>query len=474
MSALFIDNGIVVTMDPERRVLEPGAVLVRDGRIVAVGDRETVAREAGDAERIDAHNMAVIPGLIDSHGHAGHAMVKSLGAGDPETWVQACLRIYAHGSDAAFWKAEARLAALERLKAGVTTSVSLFGGGTDLIRNDTPEYVLAYCDALDEVGLRSYVAMGPNRPPFPHHFTHLESGEKRSLGLADQLGVVRDAVHARPVSGSARVQVCMVSPVFRPSEPGDTSSEAERNELIEGVMALREELGVMYTQDGHREGSIALSDELGAIPPVSLFSHSVNLTEEDIASAVERGVVIVHNPSAIMSIRGRCPVPELIDLGVNVVLGSDAAAPDRGYDMFRHMAQCMHYHRRHFRDASVLPAGKVFEMATIDAARGMGRDHELGSLEVGKRADIVLVDLFKPHLMPINMPVMRLAHFANAGDVDTVIVDGEVLLRGRKVMRLDERAALEDAQEQMDRTIERNDLAGTLAPAGGFWGVSHA
>lgn len=474
MSALFIDNGIVVTMDEDRRVLEPGAVLVRDGRVAAVGEREEVARLAGDAQVIDAKNMAVIPGLIDSHGHAGHAMVKSLGAGDPKTWVEACLKIYAHGSDGAFWKAEARLAALERLKAGVTTSVSLFGGGTDLIRNDSPEYVLGYCDALDEVGLRSYIAMGPNRPPHPHTFTHLESGDHRSLGLAEQMNTVRDSVLARPGGGDARVQICMVSPVFRPTEPGDTSSEAERKELIDAVMALRDELGVIYTQDGHREGSIALSRELGGIAPISLFSHSVDLTEEDMASAVERGVVIVHNPSAIMSIRGRCPVPELLDMGVNVVLGSDGAAPDRGYDMFRHMAQCMHYHRRHFRDASILPAGKVFEMATIDAARGLGRADELGSIEVGKRADIVLVDLFKPHLMPINMPVMRLAHFANAADVDTVIVDGEILMRGRKPTRLDERAVLEDAQEQMDRTIERNNLAATLQPTGGFWGVSRA
>src|SRR5437762_13659266 len=100
--------------------------------------------------------------------------------------------------------------------------------------------------------------------------------------------------------------------------------------------------------------------------------------------------------------------------------------------MFRHMFQCMHYHRRHFRDARILPQGKVLEMVTIDAARALGLDRELGSLEAGKKADVILVDLFKPHLMPLNMPVYRIASFANGADVDTVIVDGRVLMEGRE------------------------------------------
>ena len=155
---------------------------------------------------------------------------------------------------------------------------------------------------------------------------------------------------------------------------------------------------------------------------------------------------MVHNPSAIMSVYGRCPAPELIGEGVTVVIGSDAAAPDRGYDMFRHMAQCMHYHRRHFRDPAWMPPGKVLEMTTIDSARALGLDGDLGSLEPDKKADIVLVDLRKPHLYPPNMPVTRLAHFANAGDVDSVIVDGRMLLQGRKALAVAENNILDEDQ----------------------------
>lgn len=102
-----------------------------------------------------------------------------------------------------------------------------------------------------------------------------------------------------------------------------------------------------------------------------------------------------------------------------------SGAPDRGFDMVRHRMQVMHYHRRHCRDATVLPEGKVLEMCTIDAARAMGLDQEIGAIEVGKKADIVLLDGHRPHLWP---PVNRITHFANASDVTTVIVNGRLLL----------------------------------------------
>ncbi len=156
-----------------------------------------------------------------------------------------------------------------------------------------------------------------------------------------------------------------------------------------------------------------------------------------------------------MSVYGRCSAPELIEKGVTVCLGSDAGAPDRGFDMFRHIAQCMHYHRRHFRDPSCMPPGKVLEMTTIDAAHALGLHDDLGSLEPGKMADIVLVDMRKPHLWPPNMPVTRLAHFANAADVDTVVVAGRILMQGRTPRHVASEAILEDADRELTLALER-------------------
>lgn len=181
-------------------------------------------------------------------------------------------------------------------------------------------------------------------------------------------------------------------PVYRRTDRGDVP-ERDLRRMTDAMAALREKHGVLLTQDGHRNGTIAYARGLGLIGPFALLSHSVDLTAADIAA------------------------PELIERGIRVALGSDASAPDRGYDMFRHMAQAMHCHRRHFADPSVLPPGKVLEMATIDAARALGLDADLGSLGAGKKADVVLVDMRKPHLTPPDMPLHAIAHFANAAAV---------------------------------------------------------
>jgi cytosine/adenosine deaminase-related metal-dependent hydrolase len=206
--------------------------------------------------------------------------------------------------------------------------------------------------------------------------------------------------------------------------------------------------------------------------PFALLSHSVDLTDEDISALKESGASVVHNPSAIMSVYGRCPAPELIGEGVTVCIGSDAGAPDRGFDMFRHMAQCMHYHRRHFRDPAWMPPGKVLEMTTIDAAKALGLEDTIGSIEIGKKADIVLVDMRKPHLYPANMPVTRLAHFANAADVDTVIVDGNVLLSQRVSKHVNEKEILEAANAELLMALERSGLQHLTTEPADFWGVN--
>jgi cytosine/adenosine deaminase-related metal-dependent hydrolase len=229
----------------------------------------------------------------------------------------------------------------------------------------------------------------------------------------------------------------------------------------------------LFTQDGHTRGTVKFAHEvLGILGADALLSHATELTDEEIEICSETNTRIVHNPSAIASIRGRCPVTELQSAGVTVMLGSDGVAPDRSYDMFRHMFQAMRYHRFHFRDPSYLPAGKVLEMATIDAARALGVDDEIGSLEPGKKADIILIDMFRPHLYPANMPLYRVAYFANGNDVETVIVNGEVLMLDRRVLTVDEVAVLQQAQREIEAALDRTGLQHLVATPEGFWGES--
>ena len=138
MIDLRIDNGIVITVDGARRVIADGSVAIHKDRIVAVGPTKTLSRTHPARRTIDASRKAVIPGLIDAHAHAGHGLIKTMGGGRGDLWYEACHKVYTTASPESFWRAEAQLAALERLRFGVTTGVSLLGGGDSVMRTDEP------------------------------------------------------------------------------------------------------------------------------------------------------------------------------------------------------------------------------------------------------------------------------------------------------------------------------------------------
>jgi cytosine/adenosine deaminase-related metal-dependent hydrolase len=274
--------------------------------------------------------------------------------------------------------------------------------------------------------------------------------------------------------GWREVKICMMLPTAHPERRAFSQAELKEIKIqADAVRELTRKYGVLFTQDGHTKGTVKFAhEELSLLGPDALLSHSTDLTDEEIEICRKTDTKIVHNPSAVASMTARCPVPELLNAGVTVMLGSDASAPDRSFDMFRHMFQCMRYHRRHYRDSRVLPPGKVLEMATVDAARALGLGDELGSLEPGKKADVVIVDAFRPHMYPLNMEVDRIAYYANGNDVDTVIVDGEVLMEEGEVKTVDEAEVLETAQEEAEATIDRNDLRHLLDYTDSYWGRS--
>ncbi|MBU3737503.1 MAG: amidohydrolase family protein [Rhodoferax sp.] len=474
---LLILRGTVITVDPQRRVIEDGALAVRGDRIVAIGSTAELQARFHAARTLDAHRKAVLPGLIDGHAHAGHGLLKTLGGGDAAAWMEACRVIYTLGSDEDFWYAEARLAALERLRFGATTGVCLFGGGDSIMRVDHPRYATRHCDAVAQAGTRSVLAIGPSRPPAPRIYAtwNGDAREDHPVSWEQMHETCEEIITTQHGRADGRVNICVTLPVYQPQhDPEHRIHAADFRAQAAQYADMARRHGLGFTQDGHRAGTLKLAhDELGLLGPRAFMSHSIDLTPEDIEACRATGTSIVHNPSAIMSIRGRCPVPELIEAGVNVALGSDGIAPDRSYDMFRHMWQAMHYHRRHFRDSGVLPHGKVLEMATIDAARALGLADDIGSLEVGKKADIILVDLFKPHLMPLNMPVYRITSFASGADVSTTIVNGRILMEDGRVLTLDETEVMEAAQAATDRMLARTGLHHLLDAPAHLWRAAH-
>jgi 5-methylthioadenosine/S-adenosylhomocysteine deaminase len=475
MADILIIHGILITMDPERRVIENGAIAVKGNRIIDLGETQNLMERHGPCKVIDATHTVVMPGLIDCHAHAGHGLVKTLGADNMEEWSKACEKIYTEGSTEDFWYAEALLSALERLKCGTTCGVSYLGGGDSIMRTDDVCFGNRHCEAVQKVGIRSFLAVGPCRPPFPRRYSHWYGPSRRDemITFEKQVETCETLIQRWHQKGSEKVKICLMFPVHK---PGMSSSDLPLEDLKARAKTIRDlsrKHEVRFTQDGHQRGSVKFAHEqLDLLGQDAFLSHSVNLTPEEIDLCRQTDTKIIHNPSAIMSIFGRCPVPELLDAGVTVALGSDGTAPDRSYDMFRHMVQCMHYHRTYYHDPNYLPPGKALEMVTIDAARALGMEKEVGSLEVGKRADIILVDMFKPHLLPLNMPVFRTIYFANGADVDTVIVNGEILMEKRVVKTVNEAEVLVMAQQEAEAMVDRVQLQGLLKPRERFWGHS--
>ncbi len=471
---ILITGGTVITMDSVRRVLDDGAVAIRADRIVAVGNTAELVAKYSGRQVIDAKRKIVMPGLIDGHGHAGHGLVKSLGM-DMDQFYPATEKIYARGSTVDFWRAEALLTGVERVRFGVTTALSMFGGGDMIMRTDDEKYGDAYLQATKDVGIRYFLAVGPRRQPFPNTFTEWSGDSARDVAVSfeKELAVSEALIKRWQGQGDGRINLAVTFPTHIPAEHNVTGDALEELKVrARATRALSREYGLRFTQDGHTTGSVKFADEIGLLGPDAILSHATEFTPEEIAILARTNTRIVHNPSANAATRRRFQLVELLDAGVTVMLGSDGVAPDRSYDMFRHMFQAMRYHRFYWRDTNVLPPGKVLEMVTVDAAKALGLEKEIGSLEAGKKADVILIDWWRPHMVPMNMPLYRVAYFANGNDVSTVLVNGRVLMRDRKVLSVNEDAVLALAQREADAAIKRTGLAPLLATPEGFWGRS--
>jgi 5-methylthioadenosine/S-adenosylhomocysteine deaminase len=472
---ILIKNAVVITMDQARQVITDGAVAVEKGTILDVGPSADLEKNYSADLEIEARGTIAMPGLMDGHAHAGHSLLRSLGTHN-DTWYKACDIIYAEASTEEFWEVDALLTYLERLRFGTTCGVTFLGGGDSIMRVDDPVFSRRHCEAAERVGVRAFVAVGPRRPPYPSKYSRWSGAARRDYmaSFEEQVETCERVVGENHRRAAGRVRVAMMMPTPHPEDKPITGTQLEdlkqQSGTIRGI-SRREDL--MFTMDGHSRGTVKFChEELGLLGPEALFSHSTELSEEEIRLLAETGTKVVHNPSAVASMLGRCPVPELLDAGVTVALGSDAGAPDRSYDMFRHMFVCGRYHRRHFRDSRVLPPGKILEMATIDGARAFRMERDIGSIERGKKADLVLLDARKPHMYPLNMPVDKVTCFANGGDVDTVIVDGNILMAGGEVKTVDEQAVLDRAQEEIEAAVGRSGLSGLYETTERYWGHS--
>jgi 5-methylthioadenosine/S-adenosylhomocysteine deaminase len=425
---LVVKGGIVLTADQDWSVYDPGAVAVDEGAIVGLGPREEVERAYRGRERIDASGKLVMPGLINAHTHAPMTLFRGIADDLPlETWLYKYI-----------WPAETILLSPDFVRLGTQLAAA------EMIRSGT----VLFCDmyyfeddiakACKEAGIR--VVIGEALVDFPT--ANCKTPEEQLKYTEYLLSQWNDD--------------SLVVPSVQPHSPYAASSE-----LMQQARALADQYGVPYllhvseTQSEVQESiekygrtPVGRLADLGVLGPTTVAIHGVHLTDEDIELLAQYQAGVVHCPESQLKLAsGFTPVPKLLEAGVKVGLGTDGAASNNDLNMFGEMGTAAKVHKVIAGDPTAMPARQALSMATLEAARVLGLEGRLGSLEVGKRGDVIVLDLDVPHMVPVYDITSHLVYAAHSSDVRIVIIDGRVVMRDRVLLTLDEGEIFARARE---------------------------
>lgn len=453
MREIILADGLVVTMDPQRRILPGAAVAVRQDRILYVGDTVTARELCPGAEVIDCTGCMILPGLIDAHGHGGHSFTRYV-IKETNQWMPAMTHMYQHYVTDEFWYVEGRLQAMQRLKNGVTTGVCVLGSQP---RCDTPVPAWNNARAYAEIGVRDIVCTGPQHTPWPHHFSRWADGERIRTSVTfeqvcDSLEEVISVLHGAN-GGKTLAYVAPFGLVTSINSSGATPVD-ELTHLTEHD--IRQAVAMRRIADKYRTrihtdcfgGMIHLANQR---PDVMLLAPDVHV--QHCTALDDEEIEILAHSKASASVApywSDAPVEKMLEAGINVVIGSDGPGDNCDLDMLCAARMFALNYRKDAGNRRFLPYEKLLEMITIDAAKAVGLESRLGSLEVGKQADIITIDCQTPRLMPMYNPVHALILGGNGSDVRDVLVAGEVLMRNRNVPHVDEKAIYTQCQEISD------------------------
>jgi len=439
-------------MDGNRRVISDGAVLVDGSRISNVG-KSSEFHERADF-KIDAKGMVILPGFIDTHVHLAQAMMR--GCADDTSlidWLQKFVWPLQGNYDAQDGKASAELCMLEMIKSGTTTFLeSLLHSryGFDGIAESVQKSGMRGVLSKTVMGLPSYGTensiMYPGMIEDAETCLHeVESHFKRWDGKAN--GRIRVWYGARSLGGCTRE---LYERIAKGAQKLGTGVTMHLSEIEEDVRYAKKEFGMMPAE---------FMNEVGLAGRNVVFAHGVWLTEMEWRILADKGGSVAHCPSSNMKLAsGIAKVPEMLQTGVNVGLGCDGGPSNNCYDMMREMKAASLLHKVRTMDPLTMSAGTVLEMATIKGARALGQERQIGSIEVGKKADLIIVDTRKPHLTPTFNPVSNIVYAGEGSDVDTAIIDGNIVMENRIVKTLDGEKVVRVASERAARLLERAGL----------------
>jgi 5-methylthioadenosine/S-adenosylhomocysteine deaminase len=432
---LIIAGGTIVTMDNTRRVIEDGAIAVSRGRIVAVGPKAEIQKGYFARETVDATGRILIPGLVNGHTHIPMTLFRGL-ADDLD--LQEWLTKYIFPAEAKnvteeFVRAGTRLGLAEMIRGGTTTYCDMY------------YFEDAIAEETSKAGVRG--VLGETVIDFPvadnktnaEAMAYVEKFVKRWQG--DELIVPAIAPHA-PYTVSEEHLKAVRAFSDRTGAPIVTHISETKREVDDSIKAKK--LSPVDYLDG-----------IGFLNERVIAAHVVWPSAAEIDTLKRLKVGVVHNPQSNMKLAaGVAPVPKMLSAGVRVGLGTDGAASNNDLNMWEEMDTAAKLHKVFSGDPKVLSALEAFEMATIRGAQALHLDREIGSIEVGKRADIAVIERDDLHQIPLYNIYSDLVYATKAADVLTVVINGKIVMRDRKLLTLDEAAIKQSARVFREKVMK--------------------
>ncbi len=429
MADIIIKNAYVLTMDPDLGDLKNGVVVIEDGRIMEIGEKTNESAETV----IDAKQSVVMPGLVNTHTHAAMTLFRGY-ADDMQLaeWLEGRV-----------WPAEAKLTAEDVYKGSLLACLEMIKSGTTSFAD---MYFL-----MDETA--KAVELSGLRASLSHGLVELWNKEKGEADLKEG----RRFVRAWRGAAEGRIKT-----MYGPHAPNTCSEEylakvreeANRDGVGIHIHLLETEAELNEMKEKYGKCSVHLLEDIGFLGPDVLAAHCVWVSDGDIEILRKRGVNVSHNVVSNMKLAsGIAPVHKMLRKGVNVSLGTDGCASNNSLDLFEEMKTAALLQKVSNSNPTVLPAQQVLEMGTVNGAKAL--DPETGMLKVGKKADLIILDMKKPHLTPCFDIRSHLVYSAKGSDVRTTIVDGKVLMNDYRVMVLDEQKVMEKAQKAAQELVSR-------------------
>ncbi|MGC9120623.1 MAG: amidohydrolase [Sulfurihydrogenibium sp.] len=431
MFDIVLKNGYILTMDENFTEYKNGYIAIKDGKIVEVGEGK---EEFQAKEIIDLNSNVVIPGLINTHTHAAMTLLRGYGSDNPlKVWLEQYI-----------WPVEGKYVSYEFVKDG--TDLACY----EMIRNgitcfvDMYFYENAVADSIKEAGLKGVLTTGILDFPTPGAKTPEEGIEKTK----DFINQYKNDNNIFPAIGPHAPYTCSPKTLIKAMEVAIDYNVLYHIHVAETITEVED------IKNRYGTTPVKHLNNIGVLNERVLAAHMVHPTEEEIELLAEKNVKIAHCPESNLKLAsGIAPVPKMVEKGVTVSIGTDGTASNDDLDLIAEASTAAKLHKGYNLNPTVLPAKQVLAMITRQAAKAILKYDRMGSIEVGKDADIVVIDVNQPHLQPLFDPYTQIIYSAKGSDVDTVIVNGKVVMKNKVVQTVDKDKVIYIAKKWREKIL---------------------